>query len=319
MPSEQQIRDAWAEHRPYLVDMAFRMLGDIGRAEDVVQEAFHRLSQSDFDAIEDARGWLIVVTSRLCLDVIRSARNRRERPVGAAGAGGAVRADGRDRPGRPGRPRHPRRRRPPGSAGRARAALPGGARGLRPPRHLRRAVRHGRRRRSGDPRRPAASWPAAPGSSSMRPTAPAVPLSRRHEHRVVTDRFIAACANGNFDELLAVLDPDVTGGVDLRPGLVVHGAEPVAHNLVHFWGWGASLVSLPFVDKPWIVAFAGPRRRGAVLLDGHRRPRVQDPRVRGTTRAGVHPGPHPPGRLNGLARHAFVVACCHIRRRCVVP
>jgi hypothetical protein len=31
----------------------------------------------------------------------------------------------------------------------------------------------------------------------------------------------------------------------------------VAHNLVHFWGWGASLVSLPFVDKPWVLAFAG--------------------------------------------------------------
>src|SRR6516165_2577421 len=81
MPTEQQIKDAWIEHRPYLVDMAFRMLGDIGRAEDVVQEAFQRLSRSDFDAIEDARGWLIVVTSRLCLDVTRSARNRRERPV----------------------------------------------------------------------------------------------------------------------------------------------------------------------------------------------------------------------------------------------
>src|SRR3974390_2223277 len=82
MPTEQQIRDAWVEHRPYLIDMACRMLGDSGRAEDVVQEAFQRLSQSDFDAIEDARGWLIVVTSRLCLDVIRSARHRREEPRG---------------------------------------------------------------------------------------------------------------------------------------------------------------------------------------------------------------------------------------------
>src|SRR6516225_7806726 len=82
MPTEQQIKDAWIEHRPYLVDMAFRMLGDIGRAEDVVQEAFQRLSRSDFDAIEDPRGWLIVVTSRLCLDVTRSARHRHEQPVG---------------------------------------------------------------------------------------------------------------------------------------------------------------------------------------------------------------------------------------------
>ena len=77
-----------------------------------------------------------------------------------------------------------------------------------------------------------------------------------HEHRVVTERFIAACANGNFADLLAVLDPDVTGGVDLRPGLVVHGAEHVARNLVHFWGWGASLVSLPVLDNACVLAFA---------------------------------------------------------------
>ena len=64
MSTDAQIRAAWTEHRAYLVDMAFRMLGDIGRAEDVVQEAFQRLSQSDFDAIEDARGWLIVVSAR---------------------------------------------------------------------------------------------------------------------------------------------------------------------------------------------------------------------------------------------------------------
>jgi RNA polymerase sigma-70 factor, ECF subfamily len=76
------------------------------------------------------------------------------------------------------------------------------------------------------------------------------------EHRAVTDRFIAACANGNLDELLRVLDPDVRGGVDLRPGLVVHGAETVAINLVRYRGWGASLVSLPFVDKPCVLAFA---------------------------------------------------------------
>jgi RNA polymerase sigma-70 factor (ECF subfamily) len=255
MPTEQQIRDAWAEHRPYLVDMAFRMLGDIGRAEDVVQEAFHRLSQSDFDAIDDARGWLIVVTSRLCLDVIRSARNRRERPVGgqeleerSGAAVGTAPFDPADR-----------------------VTLDDGVRlallvvlerlspaervtfvlhdifGVpfdtvattvgRPEATCRQLARRARLKLD------------APDGARRAAVAPA-------EHRVVTDRFIAACANGNFDELLAVLDPDVTGGVDLRPGLVVHGAEPVAHNLVHFWGWGASLVSLPFVDKPWVLAFA---------------------------------------------------------------
>ncbi len=56
------------------------MLGDIGAAEDVVQDAFSRLLRTTPGEIDDARGWLIVVTSRLCLDQIRSARARRERP-----------------------------------------------------------------------------------------------------------------------------------------------------------------------------------------------------------------------------------------------
>jgi RNA polymerase sigma-70 factor, ECF subfamily len=76
----ERVVQAWTAHRPYLVDLAFRMLGDIGAAEDVVQDAFARLVKTMPGEIEDERGWLIVVTSRLCLDQIRSARARRERP-----------------------------------------------------------------------------------------------------------------------------------------------------------------------------------------------------------------------------------------------
>jgi len=79
-----KIVQAFREHRPYLVDLAFRMLGDIGAAEDAVQDAFTRLLAADVGEIEDERGWLIVVTSRLCLDRIRFARARRERPHDAA-------------------------------------------------------------------------------------------------------------------------------------------------------------------------------------------------------------------------------------------
>ena len=80
MFSDEEIGRAWMAHRPYLIDLAFRMLGDIGAAEDVVQEAFFRLVQSPPGSVNDARGWLIVVTSRLCLDHIKSASYRRERP-----------------------------------------------------------------------------------------------------------------------------------------------------------------------------------------------------------------------------------------------
>src|SRR5882724_10361304 len=79
--SEQKpetVTDMWTQHRAYVVDLAFRMLGNIHDAEDVVQDAFGRLLRSDAGSIDDVRGWLVVVVSRLCLDQLRSAHSRRE-------------------------------------------------------------------------------------------------------------------------------------------------------------------------------------------------------------------------------------------------
>ena len=87
MASDDQIGQAWTAHRAYLIDLAFRMLGDIGAAEDVVQEAFFRLVQTPLGGVDDARGWLIVVMSRLCLDRIKSAPWRRERAADMAARG----------------------------------------------------------------------------------------------------------------------------------------------------------------------------------------------------------------------------------------
>lgn len=80
MSQHDPVSAAWRAHRAYLVDLAFRMVGDIGVAEDMVQEAFSRLLRAPVGDIDDERGWLIVVTSRLCLDHIKSASTRRERP-----------------------------------------------------------------------------------------------------------------------------------------------------------------------------------------------------------------------------------------------
>src|SRR6478735_10699996 len=71
-----ELSAAWRAHRAYLVNLAYQMLGDIGEAEDVTQEAFLRLSRAD--GIDDERGWLTVVAGRLCLDQLRSARARLE-------------------------------------------------------------------------------------------------------------------------------------------------------------------------------------------------------------------------------------------------
>ena len=80
MSDSPSVEVAWRSHRPYLVNLAYQMLGDVGEAEDVAQEAFLRLSRADPAQIDDIRAWLTVVAGRLCLDQLRSARARHEQP-----------------------------------------------------------------------------------------------------------------------------------------------------------------------------------------------------------------------------------------------
>jgi RNA polymerase sigma factor (sigma-70 family) len=68
-------------HRPYVRAVALRMLGSGNDADDAVQEAWMRLSRAGGDGIEDLRAWLTTVTSRVCLDMLRNRRARREVPV----------------------------------------------------------------------------------------------------------------------------------------------------------------------------------------------------------------------------------------------
>src|SRR5258708_5047505 len=81
-PTEGLVGAAWRDHRRHLVDVAYRLLGSVTEAEDMVQEAFARLVRADQHSIDDVRGWLVVVVTRLCLDLLRSARVRRETYVG---------------------------------------------------------------------------------------------------------------------------------------------------------------------------------------------------------------------------------------------
>ncbi len=70
-------------HRPYLTRLAYRMLGSLSDAEDVVQDAWLRWHDSARDTIANPRAWLGRVVTRLCLDLMKSARRRRETYVGA--------------------------------------------------------------------------------------------------------------------------------------------------------------------------------------------------------------------------------------------
>lgn len=66
------------EHRDHLRAVAFRMLGSSGEADDAVQEAWMRFARNDTADVENLRGWLTTVVSRICLNLLRSRRTRRE-------------------------------------------------------------------------------------------------------------------------------------------------------------------------------------------------------------------------------------------------
>jgi RNA polymerase sigma-70 factor (ECF subfamily) len=70
--------DPFEQHRPWLLSIAYRMLGTVVEAEDVVQEAYLRYQAANRDNIREPRAFLTTVTTRLCLDVLKSARAQRE-------------------------------------------------------------------------------------------------------------------------------------------------------------------------------------------------------------------------------------------------
>ncbi|HEX6300862.1 MAG TPA: sigma-70 family RNA polymerase sigma factor [Acidimicrobiia bacterium] len=76
-PPARDVEEAWASHRRRVFDVAYRMLGSVSEAEDIAQEAYLRLVRVGMAGIEDPLGWLITVTARLCLDLLRSSRVRR--------------------------------------------------------------------------------------------------------------------------------------------------------------------------------------------------------------------------------------------------
>jgi RNA polymerase sigma-70 factor (ECF subfamily) len=70
-------------HRRRLLGLAYRMLGSMAEAEDAVQEAYLRWHDTDRDSVEEPRAFLMTTTTRICLDVLKSARMKREEYVGS--------------------------------------------------------------------------------------------------------------------------------------------------------------------------------------------------------------------------------------------
>jgi RNA polymerase sigma factor (sigma-70 family) len=83
MEQHSWLTERFEENRPRLRGVAYRMLGSLTEAEDAVQEAWLRLSRIDAATVENLGGWLTTVVSRVCLDMLRGRKSRREEPIGA--------------------------------------------------------------------------------------------------------------------------------------------------------------------------------------------------------------------------------------------
>jgi RNA polymerase sigma-70 factor (ECF subfamily) len=259
-PGDDELRFTalWKAHRRRMLDLALRMLLDLPDAEDVVQEAFTRLARADLAGLADPQGWLVVVTGRLCLDRLRT---RRRHPTD-------VLAD------------DPLDQRTPdplvevtlvdnvtlamhallerlSAAERTSfvlhdvfqypfeevAAVVG-----RSPASCRQLASRARRVLKAE---------SVPGRFSVDSA----------QHQQLSERFIEACAGGDVDRLLALLDPAVEGSGDIVPGVVV-GAAAVAPGILRYLGPPASptLLHLPVGDRIGIVAMSDRRVLALIIL-----------------------------------------------------
>jgi RNA polymerase sigma-70 factor, ECF subfamily len=81
MPEQEWLAERFEENRRHLQSVAYRMLGSLSEADDAVQEAWLRLSRYEASRIENLGGWLRTVVARVCLDMLRSRKSRREESI----------------------------------------------------------------------------------------------------------------------------------------------------------------------------------------------------------------------------------------------
>jgi RNA polymerase sigma factor (sigma-70 family) len=81
VPTPEPLAEQFETHRGHLRAVAYRMLGSMSEAEDAVQESWIRLGRTDVSAVENLRAWLTTVVARVCLDMLRTRTSRREAPL----------------------------------------------------------------------------------------------------------------------------------------------------------------------------------------------------------------------------------------------
>ncbi|RIQ17845.1 sigma factor [Jiangella rhizosphaerae] len=235
MDERDRLAERFEAHRGHLRAVAYRMLGSLSEADDAVQESWLRLSRADTAEVRNLGGWLTTVVGRICLDMLRSRAALREEPLGVRVPDPIVGpADGTD----------PEQQ-----------VLLGDSVGLAlmvvldtlPPAERLAFVLHDMFAVPFDAIGPivgrsvaAAKMLASRARRRVRATAAvptAVPGADRARQREVADAFLAAARGGDFDALLAVLDPDVVLVADhgTHPAsAVVRGARNVAEGAMRF-------------------------------------------------------------------------------------
>ena len=230
MHERDWLAERFEEHRAHLRAVAYRMLGSLSEADDAVQEAWLRLSRTD--EVENLGGWLTTVVARISLNMLRSRAVRRDEPLGVRLPDPIVdRADGTD-------PEH--------------EALLADAVGLAllvvletlSPAERLAFVLHDMFAVPYDEiapivdRSPDAARQLASRARRRVQGEQTVPDADLATQREVVDAFLAAARDGDFEALLAMLDPDVVLRVDFGPpasaSQEVRGAENVARQAQMF-------------------------------------------------------------------------------------
>jgi RNA polymerase sigma-70 factor (ECF subfamily) len=233
MGEREYLAQQFEANRTHLRAVAYRMLGSVSEADDAVQESWIRLSRSDAGEIENLRAWLTTVTARVALDMLRSRNSRREEPLGPYVPEPIVsREDQAD-------PEHEAL-----LADSVGLALLVVLETLEPAERLA-FVLHDMFAVPFDEiativgRSPAAARQLASRARRRVRGSTPVPDVDLGRQRQVVDAFLAAAREGDFDALVAVLDPDVVLRVDsgaVRPGAAreVRGASAVAEQVRTF-------------------------------------------------------------------------------------
>ncbi|WP_240759348.1 sigma-70 family RNA polymerase sigma factor, partial [Phytoactinopolyspora endophytica] len=232
MDEHDWLAERFETHRTHLRSVAYRMLGSTSEADDAVQEAWLRLNRSNADDVQNLGGWLTTVVGRVCLDMLRSRRSRREELVDTPPPPQVVGSDDGADP-----------ERQAVLADSVGAALLVVLETLEPAERLA-FVLHDMFAVPFDEiativeRTPTAARQLASRARRRVQGAPPVTDPDLTRQREVVDAFLTAARKGDFDALLAVLHPDVVlradNAAETPHPTVIHGATTVAKGAAAF-------------------------------------------------------------------------------------